>query len=120
MLVGTAKPIPCPTLLIAVFTPTTSPAMFTRGPPEFPKLIAASVWMKLSSDASLDNFIQTDAAINFGNSGGPLVNMAGEVVGVNTAISSVGQGIGFAVPTSIAREVAEQLRTKGKVSRGYL
>ena len=74
----------------------------------------------LSRDASLDNFIQTDAAINFGNSGGPLVNMAGEVVGVNTAISSVGQGIGFAVPTSIAREVAEQLRTKGKVSRGYL
>src|SRR5262245_28937024 len=74
----------------------------------------------LSRDASLDNFIQTDAAINFGNSGGPLVNMAGDVVGVNTAISSVGQGIGFAVPASIAREVAEQLRTKGKVSRGYL
>jgi serine protease Do len=74
----------------------------------------------LSRDASLDNFIQTDAAINFGNSGGPLVNMAGEVVGVNTAISSVGQGIGFAVPASIAREVADQLRTKGKVSRGYL
>ncbi|HUD71234.1 MAG TPA: Do family serine endopeptidase [Dongiaceae bacterium] len=74
----------------------------------------------LSRDASLDNFIQTDAAINFGNSGGPLVNMAGEVVGVNTAISSVGQGIGFAVPTSIAREVAEQLRAKGKVTRGYL
>jgi len=74
----------------------------------------------LSRDASLDNFIQTDAAINFGNSGGPLVNMAGEVIGVNTAISSVGQGIGFAVPASIAREVADQLRTKGKVSRGYL
>jgi len=74
----------------------------------------------LSRDASLDNFIQTDAAINFGNSGGPLVNMAGEVVGVNTAISSVGQGIGFAVPASIAREVMDQLRTKGKVSRGYL
>jgi serine protease Do len=74
----------------------------------------------LSRDASLDNFIQTDAAINFGNSGGPLVNMAGEVVGVNTAISSVGQGIGFAVPASIAREVLAQLRTKGKVTRGYL
>jgi serine protease Do len=74
----------------------------------------------LSRDASLDNFIQTDAAINFGNSGGPLVNMAGEVVGVNTAISSVGQGIGFAVPASIARGVLDQLRTKGKVSRGYL
>jgi len=74
----------------------------------------------LSRDASLDNFIQTDAAINFGNSGGPLVDMAGNVVGVNTAISSVGQGIGFAVPTSIARDVVEQLKSKGKVSRGFL
>jgi serine protease Do len=74
----------------------------------------------LSPDPSLDNFIQTDAAINFGNSGGPLVNMAGEVVGVNTAISSVGQGIGFAVPVNITKEVMGQLRSKGKVSRGYL
>ena len=74
----------------------------------------------LSKDWSLDNFIQTDAAINFGNSGGPLVNLAGEVAGVNTAISSVGQGIGFAVPINIARNIMDQLRTKGKVSRGYL
>jgi serine protease Do len=74
----------------------------------------------LSRDFSLDNFIQTDAAINFGNSGGPLVNVSGEVVGVNTAISSVGQGIGFAVPVNVAKGIMEQLRTKGKVSRGYL
>ena len=74
----------------------------------------------LSRDFSLDSFIQTDAAINFGNSGGPLVNVSGQVVGVNTAISSVGQGIGFAVPASIAQEVMTQLRTKGKVTRGYL
>ena len=75
---------------------------------------------ELSRDFSLDNFIQTDAAINFGNSGGPLVNLSGEVVGVNTAISSVGQGIGFAVPINTARDVLDQLKTKGKVSRGYL
>jgi serine protease Do len=74
----------------------------------------------LSRDFSLDSFIQTDAAINFGNSGGPLVNTSGQVVGVNTAISSVGQGIGFAVPAGIAQEVVHQLRTKGKVTRGYL
>ena len=74
----------------------------------------------LSRDFSLDSFIQTDAAINFGNSGGPLINVEGEVVGVNTAISSVGQGIGFAVPANIAKDVTTQLRAKGKVSRGYL
>ena len=74
----------------------------------------------LSRDFSLDSFIQTDAAINFGNSGGPLINTSGQVIGVNTAISSVGQGIGFAVPAVIAQEVMNQLRIKGKVSRGFL
>jgi serine protease Do len=67
-----------------------------------------------------DDFIQTDAAINPGNSGGPLFNLNGEVVGVNTAIIAGGQGIGFAIPVDMARNVVEQLQNKGKVVRGWL
>jgi serine protease Do len=69
---------------------------------------------------SFENFIQTDAAINFGNSGGPLLNIAGEVVGINTAIRGGGaQGIGFATPINTAKTLLPQLK-QGKVVRGYL
>ncbi len=70
-----------------------------------------------------DDFIQTDASINKGNSGGPLFNMSGEVVGVNTAIfSQTGGsiGIGFAVPSALARPVIAQLREFGRTKRGWL
>ncbi|WP_137157916.1 Do family serine endopeptidase [Rhizobium sp. FKL33] len=70
-----------------------------------------------------DNFIQTDAAINRGNSGGPLFNMHGEVIGINTAIISPtggSIGIGFAVPTEIAANVVNQLRLYGETRRGWL
>ncbi len=70
-----------------------------------------------------DDFIQTDAAINRGNSGGPLFNMRGEVVGVNTAIYSPtggSIGIGFAIPSNIAGRVVAQLRDGGRVRRGWL
>ena len=67
-----------------------------------------------------DNFIQTDASINPGNSGGPLINMQGEVVGINTAIIASGQGIGFAIPINMAKEIAPQLQKKGHVTRGLL
>ena len=72
-----------------------------------------------------EDFLQTDVAINPGNSGGPLVNLQGQVVGINTAISRVAfdqgsQGIGFAISSSLARRVVEQLIKSGKVIRGYL
>ncbi len=67
-----------------------------------------------------DDFIQTDASINPGNSGGPLFNVRGEVVGINTAIVAGGQGIGFAIPVDIARDVITQLRETGQVVRGWL
>jgi serine protease Do len=71
-------------------------------------------------DLSFDAYIQTDAAINPGNSGGPLINGYGEAVGINSAVSSEGQGIGFAVPINVAKGILDQLRTHGRVSRGYL
>lgn len=67
-----------------------------------------------------DDFIQTDASINPGNSGGPLFNMKGEVIGINTAIVASGQGIGFAIPSDMAKEVLLQLHDEGKVTRGWL
>jgi len=67
-----------------------------------------------------DDFIQTDASINPGNSGGPLFNLAGEVVGINTAIVAQGQGIGFAIPINMARDILPDLKAKGKVVRGWL
>jgi serine protease Do len=67
-----------------------------------------------------DEFIQTDASINPGNSGGPLFNLAGEVVGINTAIFSGGQGIGFAIPINVVKELLPQLKSKGKVVRGWI
>ncbi len=70
-----------------------------------------------------EDFIQTDAAINVGNSGGPLVNLAGEVIGMNTAIftrSGGYMGIGFAIPSNMVKQIAMQLIDKGEVSRSYL
>ncbi len=64
-------------------------------------------------------FLQTDAAINFGNSGGPLFNLDAEVIGINTAIVAGGQNLGFAIPSKLAQKVISQLRKHGKVVRGW-
>jgi serine protease Do len=69
---------------------------------------------------ALQDFIQTDASINFGNSGGPLVDIEGEAVGMNTAINPLGQGIGFAIPINMIKHVSEEIIKSGKVSWGYL
>jgi serine protease Do len=66
------------------------------------------------------DFIQTDANINPGNSGGPLVNIEGEVIGINSIIRGLGTGIGFAVPSNLAREVSDQLIAHGKFTRSWL
>jgi Do/DeqQ family serine protease len=71
-------------------------------------------------DRSYRNLLQTDASINPGNSGGPLLTLQGEVIGINTAVSTQAQGIGFAIPSNTVKGVLEDLIKKGKVSRGWL
>ncbi len=67
-----------------------------------------------------ENFIQTDASINPGNSGGPLFNLRGDIIGINTAIINFAQGIGFAIPSNMAKQVMHHLIAKGKVVRAWL
>ena len=78
----------------------------------------------INQDELVDDFIQTDAAINIGNSGGPLFNIEGKVIGLNTSIPDVGGGtnigIGFAIPSHTVQDIMNQLKEKGKISRGRL
>lgn len=73
-----------------------------------------------SGRAGLYDFLQTDASINFGNSGGPLLNLAGEVVGMNTAINAAAQGIGFAIPINMIKRMLPELRREGRLVRSWL
>ena len=86
-------------------------------------IISAKGRNQVGSRQMYQSFIQTDASINRGNSGGPLVNMSGEVIGINNSIASYSggnEGIGFAIPSNMAGKVMSQLIDKGKVTRGFL
>jgi len=86
-------------------------------------IISAKHRRGISDPSSYQDYLQTDAAINPGNSGGPLLNLNGEVIGINAAILSESggfEGLGFAVPSNMARHIAEELIANGKVTRGWL
>jgi len=102
-------------LVLAIGAPEGLPQTVTMG------IISAK--SRTTGRRGYEDFIQTDAAINHGNSGGPMVNMRGEVIGINTAIVSrtgAHEGIGLAIPSNMAKNIMEQLIDTGEVVRGYL
>lgn len=97
----------------AIGTPMELPYTFTFG-------VVSAKGRNLSLGGNYDEFIQTDAAINPGNSGGPLCDIEGRVIGINTLISGINRGVGFAIPINVAKSIADQLLTNGRVSRPWL
>ena len=97
-------------------------AMGLRGAPTVSKGVVSALERAVDTtrNTTIIDLIQTDASINPGNSGGPLVNSRAEVIGINTVVVSVGQGIGFAININDAKEIARQIIDQGFVRRGYL
>jgi len=114
---GRSGDLPIGAWVIAIGNPFGLTAVVTKG-------IVSGKGRSLDDLSSLRgrfvDFIQTDAAIDLGNSGGPLVNMRGEVVGINTAINRRARGIGFAVPSDLAKAVLPHLHKEGRLRRSYL
>jgi serine protease Do len=104
-------------LVLAIGNPLNQDLTVTSG------IVSAKGRKLVGLDIDYQNFIQTDAAINHGNSGGPLINMKGEAIGINTIIltpTGGSIGLGFAIPSNMAQNVIKDLKNGGKVSRGYI